>query len=110
MSSEKDRTRLRHMLDAALKIKEFTSGLSVASFRQDEKLQLAIIRLLEIAGEAANGISDPVKDKHPEIPWNQITATRNRLIHGYFDIDLDVVWKIVSEDIPPLVRSLQAII
>ena len=88
----------------------FTKGLAPVDFQADEKLQLAVIRLLELAGEAANGLSDELRDEHPEIPWSQITATRNRLIHGYFDVDLNVVWKIVTEDVPALAQSLQALI
>lgn len=108
MNADQDRLRLRHMLDAAEKIVAFSKGLSLADFHGDEKLQLAIIRLLEIMGEAANSLSDDLKENHREIPWPQITATRNRLIHGYFDVDLDVVWKIVTTDIPALVQHLQA--
>jgi uncharacterized protein with HEPN domain len=110
MNAEQDQLRLRHMRDAAEKIVAFTKGLVPADFQADEKLQLAVIRLLEIAGEAASGLSDGVKDNHPEIPWSQITATRNRLIHGYFNVDLNVVWKIVTEDVPALAQSLQALI
>ena len=110
MNAEQDQLRLRHMRDAAEKIMAFAKGLSPTDFQADEKLQLAVIRLLEIAGEAASGLSDGVKDNHPEIPWSQITATRNRLIHGYFDVDLNVVWKIVTEDVPALAQSLQALI
>jgi uncharacterized protein with HEPN domain len=71
---------------------------------------LAVVRLLEIVGEAANGVSDEFKEDHPEIPWRQVTSTRNRLIHGYFDVDLAVVWKIASEDVPVLATSLRAIL
>ena len=110
MNAEQDRLRLRHMLDAAEKVVAFTKGLSAADFQGDEKLQLAVVRLLEIAGEAANGLSDGLKEDHPEVPWSQITATRNRLIHGYFDVDLGVVWRIVVEDIPVLVDRLRGII
>ena len=110
MNAEQDQLRLRHMRDAAEKIVAFTKGLAPVDFQADEKLQLAVIRLLEIAGEAANGLSDELRDEHPEIPWSQITATRNRLIHGYFDVDLNVVWKIVTEDVPALAQSLQALI
>lgn len=110
MNGDPDRLRLRHMRDAAEKIVTFTKGLSADDFHADEKLQLAVVRLLEIAGEAANGVSDGLKDDHPEIPWSQITATRNRLIHGYFDIDLDVIWKIATTDVPALVSSLRAIL
>jgi uncharacterized protein with HEPN domain len=66
--TEKDRVRLQHMLDASQKILEFTRGSSLTSFRGDEKLQLAVIRLLEIAGEAANGVSDRLREEHGEIP------------------------------------------
>ena len=110
MNAEQDPLRMRHMLDAAEKIAAFTRGLSAMDFHSDEKLQLAVVRLLEIAGEAANGLSDGLKADHPEIPWGQMTATRNRLIHGYFDVDLDVVWKIAVEDIPVLVDRLRAIL
>ncbi len=110
MSAEQVPLRLRHMRDAAEKILAFTKGLSPADFHTDEKLQLAVIRLLEIVGEAGNGLSDEFKEQHPEIPWSQITATRNRLIHGYFDVDLNIVWKIISQDVPTLAQSLQALI
>ena len=110
MNAEQDRLRLRHMLDAAEKIVAFTEGVSASDFRANEEKQLAIVRLLEIVGEAANGLSDELKGQHTKIPWSQITATRNRLIHGYFDVDLEVVWRIVSEDIPALVERLRAIL
>lgn len=110
MNAEQDRLRLRHMRDASEKILVFTKGLGLTDFQADEKLQLAVIRLLEIAGEAASGLSEELKDKHPEIPWSQITATRNRLIHGYFDVDVKIVWKIVTEDIPALAQALRTLI
>lgn len=110
MNADQDRLRLRHMLDAGEKIVEFTGGVSSTAFRTDEKLQLAVVRLLEIAGEAANSVSDEFKEVHDEIPWREITSTRNRLIHGYFDVDLDVVWKIATEDVPILVQNLRATI
>ena len=109
MNAEQDRLRLRHMLDAAEKIIAFSEGISAPDFLANEEKQLAVVRLLEIAGAAANSLSDELKEQHPEIPWSQITATRNRLIHGYFDVDLNVVWRIVSEDVPILVNHLRAI-
>lgn len=108
MNVEQDRLRLNHMRDAAQKIVQFTARVSATDFTADEKLQLAVVRLLEIAGEAASGLSEGLKKDHPDIPWSQITATRNRLIHGYFDIDLGVVWKIATEDVPALVDRLEA--
>ena len=94
------------MLDAAHKITHFIEGVTELSFREDEKTQLAIVRLLEIVGEAANSRSDQFKENSAQIPWREITATRNRLIHGYFDVDLGIVWKIITGDIPQLIKHL----
>jgi len=74
---------------------------------KDEKLALALVRLLEVLGEAAKTVSNQCRQKYWEIPWRQIAGTRDRLIHGYFDVDLDVVWKIISSDLPSLVRQLE---
>ena len=110
MSRSEDITRVRHMLDAGRKAIEFTHGGGRADLDKDEKLALSIVRLLEILGEAANNVSDECQEEFPDIPWRQIAATRNRLIHGYFDVDLDVVWQIVSKDLPALVTQLEAIL
>ena len=67
------------------------------------------MRLLEILGEAATHVSEAVQTAHPQIPWRQIAGTRNRLIHGYFNIDLDVIWSILRDDLPDLVTALEAI-
>ena len=71
---------------------------------------LSLVRLLEIIGEAAAGISDDMKEVHPHIPWHQMTAMRNRLVHGYFDVNLDVVWQTVKGDLPPLAAQIKAIL
>ena len=68
----------------------------------DEMLSLSLVRLLEIIGEAANGVSTDFREKRPQIPWKKMIGLRNRLIHGYFDINLDIVWDTVVEDLPPL--------
>jgi len=73
-------------------------------------LTLAVIRLLEIIGEAARSLSHEIKDKNPQIPWKQISGTRDRLIHGYFDVDLDIIWNIVNRDLPPLIEELEKIL
>lgn len=110
MPKNDDLVRLRHMFDAAQKLTEFTKACNRKDFEKDEKLTLAVVRLLEILGEAAKYISDEYRQKHTVIPWRQIAGTRDRLIHGYFDIDFDIIWKIVSEDIPLLVTNLQKIL
>lgn len=107
MSKAEDIVRIRHMLDAVRKAVEFTRNCERIDLDKDEKLALSIVRLLEILGEAAKNVSDQYRDKHPKIPWRQIAGTRDRLIHGYFDVDLNIVWKIISVDIPPLVAQLE---
>ena len=107
MSKVENIVRLRHMLDAAQKAIEFTRGCSSNDFEKDDKLTLSVVRLLEILGEAAKNVSEQYKNEHLEIPWRQIAGTRDKLIHGYFDVDLDIVWKIVLEDLPPLVTQLE---
>ena len=87
-----DRILLHHMLDAARKVGDFIRGRSRADLDSDEMLALAVTRLLEILGEAARGLSEEFKKRNPKIAWKQITGTRDRLIHGYFDVDLDIIW------------------
>lgn len=107
---EADIIRLKHMLDAANEIVDFTKQKTQTDFNSDRKLHLSVVHLLEIIGEAGAGISDEVKDEYPDIPWKSIIGMRNRLIHGYFDIDLIIVYKTATIDIPPLVKKLEKII
>lgn len=110
MSHDEDLVRLRHMFDAAAKVAQFTEGRTRSDLEKDEKLAFALVRLLEIIGEAANQTSEEFRISHSEMPWRSMTATRNRLIHGYFDVDLDVVWAISSQDIPSLITHLKKIL
>jgi uncharacterized protein with HEPN domain len=98
------------MLEAAEEIKTFTSMKKREDLDQDRKLSLSIIRLLEIIGEAAKKVSDEIRSKYTEVPWEAIIGTRNRLIHAYFDVDLDIVWETVQRDIPSLISYLVKII
>lgn len=70
----------------------------------------ALVRALEVIGEAANYIPVSEQEEHPEIPWSQIVGLRHRLIHGYDSVDLEILWQIVNKDIPPLIKALQAIL
>jgi uncharacterized protein with HEPN domain len=110
MPRDEDSVRLRHMLDAARKVVEFAHGRSRTDLDTDEMLQLALVRLIEVLGEAAKGVSPDCRQAYPEIPWKQIAGTRDRLVHGYFDVDLDIVWEIVSADLPDLLATLEKII
>jgi uncharacterized protein with HEPN domain len=76
----------------------------------DEMLTLAVVRLIEILGEAAKNVSDSTKMRSPDIPWRQMSGTRDRLIHAYFEVNLDIVWGIVTQDLPPMIPKLEALI
>ncbi len=101
---------IEDMLDATEKALSFTNGLDRDRFLENEEKVLAVTRLLEIIGEAAKNVPDTVRAGHPDIPWRKITGTRDRLIHAYFQVDADQVWRTVEEDLPPLRTSLQRIL
>jgi len=105
-----DIVRLRHMLDYARKAVEFTRGKSRSDLDDDEMLAMATIHAIEILGEAARTVSEDLRERYPKIPWDLIIGTRNRLAHGYIDVDLDIIWAIVTRDLPPLVTSLKRIL
>ena len=107
MPNRKDLVRIQHMLDAMRKSEEFIRGRCRADLDSDEKLTLALIRLLEIIGEAAKAVSFSLQKRYPKVSWREIAGTRDRLIHGYFDVDLDIVWEIVSKDLPALTPELE---
>lgn len=107
---KEDVVRLRHMLDYAQKAVNFTRGKSRTDLDSDEMLAMATIHSIEIIGEAIGSISEELQTRHPEIPWNLISGTRNRLAHGYIDINLDIIWAIVIEDLPALIQSLERIL
>ncbi len=108
--SKTDLVRVRHILDAAREVLEFSTGKSRFDLDTDRMLNLSLVHLLEIIGEAAVGVSAEFRTKYPNVPWNEIVGMRNRLIHSYYDIDLDIVWRTIEEDIPPLVTELEKII
>ena len=105
-----DDIRLKHMLDAAQKAREFIDGKQRSDLNNNDILLFALVHAIELIGEAANHISDHYKSEHPEILWNRIITMRNRLIHGYFKVDLDIVWDTVTSDIPILIEQLKKII
>lgn len=105
-----DIVRVRHATDAARKALSFVKDRCREDLDSDEMLALSLIRLLEVIGEAAIGISNEIRESHPDVPWNKMVGMRNRLIHGYFDINLDVVWDTVVNDLPPLIEDLENIV
>ncbi len=105
-----DLVRVNHMLDAAREIVDFTSEVTRQDLDADRKLNLSLVRLIEVIGEAAVGISVEFQQEHPSVPWREMVGMRNRLIHGYQDINLDIVWQTVQDDIPPLIEALEALL
>ncbi|MGB5159023.1 MAG: HepT-like ribonuclease domain-containing protein [Desulfobacterales bacterium] len=101
---------IRHMLEAAEDAISFARNRTRRDLDDDRMFTLSIVKSVELIGEAASKISKEGKDAHPEIPWSDIVAMRNRLIHVYFDIDLDRVWDTVTDDLPPLVYALKKIL
>lgn len=105
-----DLVRLRHMLEASREAVAFARGRSRSDIDQDRMLALAIVKCVEIVGEAAVSVSLDARARYGSIPWADIVGMRNRLIHAYFDIDLDRVWDTVTDDLPPLVAELEKIV
>jgi uncharacterized protein with HEPN domain len=104
-----DRLFLEHMLEAVERIREFVDRISVEDFSKDWVLQDALVRRLEILGEAAGRVSREFADAHAEIPWRAITGLRHKLIHDYFEVDLSVVWETATHNVPelePLLREI----
>ena len=85
-------------------------GKSRADLDTDRKLNLSLVRLLEVVGEAAGRVPKPDQDKYPGVPWTEIISLRNRLIHGYDQVDFDILWTIITEDLPPLISALGMIL
>lgn len=110
MSRHDEAVRLRHMLDAARKAIALTSGRARTEIEADEIAQLALARLLEIVGEASRRVSPGYQQAHPEIPWAAMGGLRNRLVHAYFDIDMDVLMDIAQKDLPALVQQLEGLL
>jgi len=110
MSRRSDRHRLQHMLDHAREAADLVRGRTRSDLDRERVLSLALVRLLEIVGEAAARVSPDLQRQHGHVPWSEIVGLRNRLIHGYDAVDLDVLWQIVADDLPPLIAQLQAIL
>lgn len=105
-----DATFLLDMLVAARKIQKFSVGLTQETFNQSELHQSALIRELQVIGEAARLISEECKSAHPEIEWDKIAGMRNRLIHEYFRVSLRIVWQTTQNDIVPLIARLETLV
>lgn len=110
MTRHDDAVRLRHMLDYARTARRLIEGRRRGDLDHDETLRLALTRAVEVIGEAAAKVSRVIRDGHPAIPWRDVIGTRHYLIHGYDRVDLDMLWRIATADLPPLIEQLQAIL
>lgn len=104
----RDDERLADIIEAADKI-AVRSAKGRSAFDADEDTQIVLVHLIQVIGEAAAGLSDGLIAQHPEVPWRQIIATRNRVVHGYFEVDLDILWDVAVIDVPQLASQVLAI-
>ena len=106
MALHDDQVSLQQMRDSTRKALSLGASRSQADLADDWVATLALMQLLQIIGEAARRLSDSIREQHPDVPWGQIIGLRNRLIHGYDDVDHDIVWQIVTTDVPLLELEL----
>ena len=104
--SPRDLVYVGHMLDMTRKAMEKTTELAREAFDRDENLRLALTHLVQVIGEAARHVSREFCDAHPEIPWTEIVGMRHKVVHDYLGVDEDIVWQVVTDDLPKLLPAL----
>jgi len=109
MSRRPARRLLADMLERITRIERYVDGLDLDGFRRDERTHDAVVRSLEVIGEAASRLPTAFRERAAGIPWGRIVGLRNRIVHAYFDIDLDLVWEIVRVELPALKRHLEVL-
>src|SRR5712691_7633387 len=106
----RDRIRLQHLADALNSAIRFAQGRQRGDLDSDEMLLFALVRAIEIAGEAASQVTAETRAQLPDLPWTSIIGMRNRLVHAYFDINRDILWTTVTEAAPPLLERLKTVL
>ncbi len=101
---------MKDIITASMDIQEFVFGMTYSEFLHDKKTTSAVIRQFEIIGEAVKNIPESIKQNHPEIPWKDISGMRDRLIHGYFGLDYQLVWDTIETKLPELIASVEQIL
>jgi uncharacterized protein with HEPN domain len=105
-----DRLFLLHIRDSLREVREFIEGESYESFSENRMVQNAVIRSFEVVGEAARRVSPEFREAHPEVPWRVMGDFRNKLIHAYFGLELEVIWKTATEDAPVLLERIERLV
>lgn len=101
---------LQDVLEAAQKAIAFCEGMQLEEFRKDEKTTFAVLRALEILGEATKNIPRSVREAHPRLPWREMAGMRDKLIHRYFGVDLEIVWTTVRERLPEVIKEVRVLL
>lgn len=107
--NKRDRIRLDDIEQVVGKILARSVGLSEVEFNQNEDLQVVLTHFVQIIGEAASRISHEFRDEHPEVPWKDIIGMRNRIVHDYVNVDLEILWSVVTRNVPELERQIRRI-
>lgn len=110
MSERDDLVYVADMLDSISLVQQYTSAMTQEQFMRDSRTQDAVIRRIEVIGEAAKQVGSEIRGRYPNIPWSEAARMRDKLIHGYFGIDLAAVWKTVQEDLPAMGVELSRIL
>lgn len=105
-----DRVYLKHILDEVSNVEDFLFGIEKDDFLKDKKTRNAVVRSLEVIGEVVNNLSGEIKEKSPELPWQDIKDMRNKLIHEYFGVDMELVWLVAKKDVPKLKEVVQKLL
>ena len=110
MSKRNRKLYVEDILECIKKVEKYTDDMEFALFEKDDKTIDAVIKNLETIGEAAGHIPDDIKARHKYIPWGEIVGLRNRIVHGYFNIDLKIIWGVIKEELPALKIQLEHIL
>jgi len=110
MTRHDDRARLQYMLDHAVETLRMAKGRTRQDLDADRQLNLSLVRLLEIVGEAAARVSEETRSRYQSVPWLDVIGLRNRLIHAYDSVDFDILWDIVQDDLPSLTAQLESLL
>lgn len=110
MRKRDQRDYLRDIIVSIDDISDFIGGMSFDEFKRDKKTVNAVVRSIEIIGEATKKIRESLKDGHKEVPWKKMAGMRDKLIHEYFGVDVEILWKTLKDDVPPLKQPVQGIL